>query len=219
MELILALVLGIYWICRISVDKSKTKAARQEYDEISKSEKELRDKWFSAVTDYSIETELEDRLYRHDEALIQELKNTWNDYFYCSFPETIYHRNSHENKNYIFYFDDNYVSDANALRILMANRGLLCRLDAELGIGICEYGDTEAQRRVRYSKEIRFLQAIDRKLEEHGNIQEMYIHTGTYYYSFPTERVMYGIVNWRPMISIFALRLSETMKKEMEARK
>lgn len=216
--LLAALFGGAYWSNKYSSDVKEHKMADRNYQRESQSERELHDRWFSSVVNSDIETELEDGVASRDCKLIQEINDTWHDFFDCIQPEIIYH-SERSYSNFISCFQDAAISDINALRILMANRGLLRKIDAEIGMSVGEYGATTEQKIANYSKEIKFIMAIDEKLGRCHGEQEIYVQPfGTNdFYLFPPNQRIYGRIKWRPMVSIFELRDSERRIKEMEA--
>lgn len=212
--LLLALFGAIFWGVRYSSDKNEHIQADKIYQMTSQNEKELHDKWFSAVTNEELEVELEDRIAKRDAELVQEIRDTWTDYYDGSYPEFIVV--SKETYYRFIDYPGTSISNITALRILMANRGFLTKMDAEIGMTISIIGTTELQKRENYAKQSRFVQAINEKLGE--NKRDMYVDLGDgVYHKLPTSKMFAGRIKWRPMVSIFDLQNSERMLKEMEA--
>ena len=76
-----------------------------------------------------------------------------------------------------------------------------------------DLGYTASQKSENYSKQIKFVKAIDAKLQEKGVKEPMYIQlSGTAnYYAIDSRRIA-GRVMWRPMIGTFALRATEAWR-------
>lgn len=207
MALILALVLGLYWVIRISGDKHETKKAREEFERVSNEEKLNRETWEAAVINRELEAELEDRLFNKDQELLDEVQRTWNDYFDYPIPEKYYVFKHDEKTRYALFFSREYYEDTTALRILMANRGFLLAHDAVLGIDFFAHGETELRRVSDYRVQEHFILSINEKLKLHGIDEEMY--SARVYdpiYRFPSGIVhLSGTVKWEPQISSFDL--------------
>lgn len=203
MALILALILGLYWIIRISSEKSQTKKIREDYETHHREEEILRDSWEESVINKSLEEELEDRLYHRDESLIQEVSASWDTYFQYTLPETYIVRKK-RNSYYITASHD-YYDDLTALRILLSNRGFLTWHDAKLGIDLVAVGDTAVQKAYNYKDQRDFIVAMDENLKKHGVDEEMYSSVSLSQYNiFPPSDPDYHCdmckVQWKPEI-------------------
>lgn len=207
-----ALLGGAYWGTKYSNDKTSLKEVREEYDTTHQSDEAKLKEWKSSVTNVEIERDLEERIFQRDEALISEVSGTWADYYDCDMPKLILQ--SKESYYRFVECPEQSISNLTMLRILMANRGLLTQGDAEIGLSVSlDLGYTASQKSENYSKQIKFVKAIDAKLQEKGVKEPMYIQlSGTAnYYAIDSRRIS-GRVMWRPMIGTFALRATEAWR-------
>jgi hypothetical protein len=210
MALILALVLGLYWVIRISCDKHETKKAREEFERVSNKEKLNRETWEAAVTNSELEAELEDRLYHNDEVLLQEIRDTWSHYYPGASVDVFYRAKKKPNSNIILIDTGNACSQFTALRILLANRGFLTYHDAILGISFYAYAETEYQMARSFHIQEQFILAVNEKLKQRGIDEAMYTDDDRGIWDFPRKerRVLdSGTVKWRPEISVFSMNV------------
>lgn len=210
-----ALLGGAYYGIKYSNDKTSLKKAREEYNTIHQSDEAKLKAWKSSVIDAETERDLEERLFQRDEALLSEVSDTWADYYDCDMPKSILR--SWESHYRFVECPERSVSKLTMLRILMANRGLLTQGDAETGLSVSlDFGYTALQKSENYFKQIRFVKAIDAKLQRRGIKEQMYIRlSGTSDYYVIDSRKIPGRVMWRPMIGTFALRATELWKVAM----
>lgn len=202
--LLLALFGSAYLGTKCSNDKRSHTMVRREYEADHKREEEKRKVWEASVINKKLEAELEDRLYRGDEELLQELRDTWHDYYeynefltcYVPKDKSMCSRRGAETGCF------GAVTNLNGLRMLMANRGYLTALDAYTGIDIYCAANTRAEELENSRIMKYFVQAIDRKLRKHGKCQPMYIGISgsSEYYSFYSTRFIFGNVKWEPAL-------------------
>lgn len=210
LSLLAALFGGAYLGTKYSNDKIAHKMAQEEYQRSFEERQANKQLWLSKVTNDELENALEDKIYRREPDVMSELASSWGDYFDCDIPKAIsyYRGKGHRYIESPSSFQS--VNSLNLLRMLMANRGFLTSLDAELGMDICEgFGNTSVQKKQSYSEMIQFVKAIDTKLREHGVCERIYI---TYY---PTSSVCFplrdtpvnGKVVWYPLAHALALKI------------
>lgn len=179
MALVLLVVLLLIIVVRVSSEKATTANNRRQMEnEFAEDDARAR-VWLSKVTNHELEVDLEDRLYNREPELIDEIQNSWSDYFGFAYNgERIYHPRKKTKSDYdmlyVIHLGADSISDMTALRMLMANRGLLIGHDAEYGLNIGLYGDTEKRRQVNRRRCQQFVRAMDRKLREHGVVEQMY---------------------------------------------
>lgn len=216
--LILAILGGCYYGFKSSAEQSATAKYRAEYNRSFAEDERIRKNWVSRVTNTTLEIELEDRIFHYDTELLQELKDTWKDFYpnadfeFCGLipKETKYSR-----ERFFVSQLSGYLTKHDALRYLMANRGYLTEHDAELGIDLMSIADTRWQELKEAAVRKDILSAINEKLKARGVSAPMYIqHDGTNDF-FPFHGRMYnGIVRWEPTIPASTLHASlERTKK------
>jgi len=216
MALILALILGLFWIIRLSSEKAQVKSVRKEYDKHHQVEENVRDSWEKSVINQALEEEFEDRLYRRDETLLEEVSASWNAYFPYPLPGTYIVRKKRD--AYYINVSYDYFDDLTALRILLANRGFLTWRDAKLGIDLVAAGDTAAQKAYSYTVQRNFIVAIDESLKKHGVNEKMYSSVFMSQYNvFPPSDPDYHRdmckIQWKPEISDSYINFDEHKRK------
>lgn len=179
MALVFLVVLLLIIVVRISSERATTaNNKRQMENEFADDDARSR-AWLSKVTNHKLEVDLEDRLYNREPELIDEIQNSWSDYFGFAYNgEQIYHPRKKTKVDYDMLYviqpGVDSISDVMALRVLMANKGLLIEHDAEYGLSLGLYGDTEKRRQVNIRRCQQFVRAMDRKLREHCVVEQMY---------------------------------------------
>lgn len=210
---ILALLGGSYLGVKSSCEKSAIAQSRAEYARVAAEDERMRQNWVSKATNSELENELEDRIYHRDAELMQELKDSWRDYYKDVESEFRGFYTPKKTKySYIRSIDSGiygYIDRYNAIRILMANRGFLTVLDAEIGIDMFPYGPTKLQELKNAEVQKNFVSTINRKLRDHGIDEPVYIKlsgTNEYYPLF--GRINAGLAQWRPVIPTYLLQAS-----------
>ena len=216
MALILALVLGLYWIIRISSEKNQTKSIREDYETHHREEEILRDSWEESVINKALEEDLEDRLYHRDESLLQEVSVSWNTYFSYPLPKTYIVRKKRD--SYYINVSQDYYDDLTALRILLSNRGFLTWRDAKLGINLVAVGETAVQKAYSYKAQRDFIVAMNENLKKRGIDETMYSSISLSQYKvFPPSDTDYHCdfcqVQWKPEISDSYINFDEHRRK------
>lgn len=195
-----ALFGGVYLGTKYSNDKSAHERAQKEYQRTFVERQAYKQLWLSKVTNKELEDDLEDKIYHREPNVMSELASSWGDYYDCDMPKLILR--SEESYYRFVECPEKSVSNLTMLRILMANRGLLTQLDAEIGLSVSlDFGYTASQKSKNYSKQIKFVKAIDAKLQERGINEPLYIQLGgtVDYYAIDSRRIA-GRVMWHPMI-------------------
>lgn len=205
MYLVLAIVLGLYWLIRIGTEKSQIKKARAEYDMKFQVEKNARDHWEKAVINQKLQDEFEDRLYNRDEELLAEVAASWDNYFHYPLPEIyiVNKKRGGESDDSIF-ISTNAYNDLTALRILLSNRGFLTSNDATYGITLHACGDTAVQREADFRIKRDFILAMNENLKKRGINEKMYSDRHGRHEIFPPSdpdcRCGLARIQWKPAI-------------------
>lgn len=207
MELFLALFGAIYWIAKIFNEKDRTERARRANAETQRLDKLKKETWLSRVTNDSLEAELEQGLREKREDLLQELRDTWRDYFDSwEFHDLLIN----DNARYRFFevglpsaYGELKIPDA--LRMLMANRGFLIREDADHGILMSLSGVSRKGTHLVVRK--RFISEINSKLNSFGIKEKIYCGMSNNQYR-PFDIMYTGLVKWEPMIPTLHLNIS-----------
>ncbi len=216
MALVLAIILGLFWIIRLSSEKAQVKSVRKEYDRHHQVEENVRDSWEKSVINQALEEELEDRLHRRDEVLLKEVSTSWDAYFPYPIPETYIIRGKRD--AYYINISCDYYDDLTALRVLLANRGFLTWRDAKLGIDLVALGDTAAQKAYSYKVQRDFIVAMNENLKKHGINKKMYSSVFMSQYNiFPPSDPDYHCdmckVQWKPEIPDSYINFDEHRRK------
>lgn len=178
MALILAIALGLFWVIRLSMEKSEVKQRRDEYQSVRDKENIDENTWRSRVTNRELEMNIEDRLYHKDAELISEYEKTKE-----MFPESAY---------------------GSALRVLMANRGKIPYKDSELGIEIITSGHTQLEKENSFAGQVRFVQWVSKRIKS----DEVYYDSFGHIVPLSEARCECGYAKWRPIVSEFQIKHS-----------
>ncbi len=193
MDLIIAVVLLVILLFRISTDKAGHKQAQAQYNEERLSFEQRKYAWLQMVTNEALEKELSQEFLSNDKCILNELNET-KQFYGCSLEP---------------------VDKVTAMRILMANRHLLTARDAELGIKIEAHGASYAEMDKDYESKINFIWHINKKLIEAGIVERMYNCCFPLYYPFESEDYHPGTIVWEPIIPPAYLKASEDRLKEL----
>lgn len=178
MALILAIALGMFWVIKLSMEKSEVRQSREEYQIVREQEEVDENTWRTNVTSRELEMNIEDRLYHKDAELLSEYEKTKE-----MFPESAY---------------------GSALRVLMANRGKIPYKDSELGIEIVASGHTQLEKEKSFSGQIRFVQWVSKRIKS----DEVYYDSFGHIVPLDEARCECGYAKWCPMISEFQIKHS-----------
>lgn len=178
MALILAIALGLFWVIRLSMEKSEVQQSRDEYQSVRDKENIDENTWRSRVTNRELEMSIEDRLYHKDAELISEYEKTKE-----MFPESAY---------------------GSALRVLMANRGKIPYKDSELGIEIIASGHTQLEKENSFAGQVRFVQWVSKRIKS----DEVYYDSFGHIVPLSEARCECGYAKWRPIVSEFQIKHS-----------
>ena len=220
LALILALIGGIYWGTRYSHDKQAHAIANKQYEEAQKAEAERRRNWLDKVTNTDFERDFEERIFQRDETVIQELADSWQHYFEADYPQIIIRP---KGDNRLIGESFGAATELTALRVIMANRGLLTLRDATEGIDVFAQGETAQQKAVSLSKQLFFIQTVNEQLNKHGSSENVYFEGLNLLY-YPISGKLnarkgfvheVGKVKWEPIISQAALDLSNNRLNEI----
>lgn len=216
-----ALFGGAYWGTKYSNDKTSLKEAHSEYDSVHSNDESVRFQWESKVINKEIESDLEEKIYQSNAEIISELEKTWNDYYESEFPKLFIPKKI---GGRLLDTDTSTLRALTALRILMANRGLLTYHDAVIGFDIFANGETTAQMVENHKIQTHFITQVNEKLKNHGMDYPMYFEGINHLlYPFPGSYNIFsgsvfvvGKVRWRPEIPSFTLQDSYRRLKESE---
>lgn len=184
MELILALLLGMFWIFRLSSDKKETKKARDKYKKTREAEIGRENTWRSKVVDAKLEEDLDYRIHHDDEALAMEYMEIQN-----KFP---------------------FVSYGDPLRVLLAVRGKISYIDSETGYLITGYGKTQRERDLNCAGRIKFIRWVNDNLESNGVSERLFLDDNAGKI-VPLDSIEFGVgrVKWAPMLSDFQIEKAQ----------
>lgn len=214
LALILFLVFGGIFLSKIHGDKQSHKLAKSEYERQKADDDARFAHWLSSVTDMETEIDFEDRLYNEDEDLIKEVRDSWNYYFGMEAPPR-FNRDvdKFQRDNECVYVSDYAIDRMIALKILMANRGKLTKYDAEFGVKFYSSHETRKREQETHAILVRFFNAVNSRLKEHGIDEEMYASADLGSTFKPIEVIYGGKVCWRPMIRTSTWELSELRRQ------
>lgn len=204
MALIMALLIGMAWLVVIGKEKIQTKKVRELSCDIQNKDSIRMSEWLSKVTNKELEDSLDTALLLSDESLLKEVRDSWVYYFGIKAPE-YYQREITKHGVHRFAFSGNHVIDrTTALRILMANRGMLTVEDATHGIRFCASSSDPITEKWEHRVSMRFLHAINDRLKEHGINEEMYEnrYNPALGHDEPLEFYYCGVAKWYPMMSL-----------------
>lgn len=182
-------------------------------------DKKRNGSWLQRVTDEELEEQLWNGVRAKDPTLQQELKATWSRYYDCKYPESIYmpyptYQGTYSIQCYTGKNNQNDIDPITALRILMANRGLLLHDDATNGISTTPVPREEIYRPVVRRQQLRFLMALNDALSVNNASARIYLHRNNgalgimctplnHAPAWVGERFM-----WEPMLSAYDIRRS-----------
>ncbi len=208
MALILFVIIAVYLLVRVSADKAGHQEAEKEFEEVRHHDDFAKKEWELRTTNKILEAELLDKLLSRDASVMDELRTTWERYYETEFPQYVVHD---EKGRYLSDGSRQSISDYNCLRILMCNRGFLTYADAMYGIQIAKTGETEGKAQLSYHRMIRFVKRLNEKLLSRDIRENVYLElTDGSIYMLDENSSGVGIVKWRPVISTFKLKLSNT---------
>ena len=216
MYLVLAIILGLFWAVRLSANSIRTQKFDREYKEQLEQNRAREAVWLAQVINADVENELEYKIYHRDEALLNELKESWHIYYDREFPSIILHNNAKYPEHFVYDGSLDSITDYDCLRMLMCNRGYLTRNDAELGIKVIILNSVpELEARKRWEAISKFICAVDKSLRKKGAGEAIYFEiTPNRYMSFGEVnrcnnfRGLSGKIIWRPVIPSFSLDIS-----------
>ena len=209
MALVLFVLLAAYFLIRVGSDKAAHREAEKEFESVKLEDDCAKSDWERRATNKELESELEEKIYSRDEDVLEELKSIWNVYYNVEFPSIVHN----DKKNMRFLYDGigNEITDYNCLRILMCNRGFLTWYDAVHGIPIVKCGNTTKRAQLCYENMIRFVKRMDEGLRKRNIHESVYLElTDGTIYSLDEQSSHIGAIKWRPAISTFKIRLSNT---------
>lgn len=216
MYLVLAIVLGLYWVVRICTDEIRGRHFKKEYEKEAASDQERKAAWLSSVTNHAVEDALEYKIYSRDKATLKEVRETWNRYYERELPTLISYNNPKDTKRYIYDGALDSICDFDCLRILMCNRGYLTMRDATIGMDVyCPDNLPAYEIRGRWAVVAHFVRAVDSQLRSRGVSETIYYERFGDYEAFTdfNQRIstvvgFYGALLWRPAISTCRLQSS-----------
>lgn len=214
-EFFIALFGGLYYGNKYASETSKIKAAQRDYEHNSNVYFSRKEEWMSRVVDKELEIQLEDFISRKENynAVWQEVSAAfaempWNNgrNLMCFSPDDVikafgkgkFTKKEREN------ISKNHRKEA--LRIMLARRGKLCYLDADIGIANCGFSaPTTLQMRQWNGNSSRFVLWINDQLKKHGIDEDLFIET-TPNSAFPlaSSLTRNGTYKWRPNLSFSA---------------
>ena len=212
-DLFVALFGGLFWGDKYIKEKSEIKEVRQSNEANQEIDNQYEKEWLEKVTDKELEMKLEAFIFdvSNYDAVWKEISEAYREMPWetrdCICLTTDAVKNRYKGRFTLKQCDNIAAHNrVEALRIMLAKRGKLPRLDAQLGIQASTWSSLPELTERQYSEEeTKFMLWITEQLAKHGVEERLFFKFDGKLDAFLASTHPYyrGIYVWEPMIPYY----------------